>query len=350
MKKCKICGEGKAAEILGVCIDCIRKNQAKALFFSKKAHEKVRIKYGLSTKPPNNKTGVSCKLCSNECKPGEEQISYCGLKENNHGRLKSRVSSKQALMHYYIDTLPTNCCASWFCPGKFHPGKVNIATFFYGCNFDCLFCQNPTHKEFNNIEPVSIDDYVEYIISRDDIHCICFFGGSPEPQFTFGIKAAEKILKKKNIAICWEWNGCGNREFVKKAAEISKKSNGIIKFDLKAYNPELSVALSGISNERAYENFKEITNNYFSNSHPPVLTATTLLIPYYVDEKEVDKISSFIGSLNPDIPYSLLVFHPDFYMNDLPITPREQVLKCYNTAKEHLNNVHIGNKHLIMGL
>ncbi|MFZ2071457.1 MAG: hypothetical protein WAV32_07685 [Halobacteriota archaeon] len=44
--------------------------------------------------------------------------------------------------------LPTNCCAAWFCPGSSHYGKVNIAVFFYGCNFNCIFCLNASHKEF----------------------------------------------------------------------------------------------------------------------------------------------------------------------------------------------------------
>ncbi len=61
----------------------------------------------------------------------------------------------------------------------------------------------------------------------------------------------------------------------------------------------------------------------------------------------MENIASFIASINPDIPYSLLVFTPDFYMQDMPITPRGQVFKCYEAAKRHLNNVNIGNKQLI---
>ncbi|HID17306.1 TPA: radical SAM protein, partial [Candidatus Bathyarchaeota archaeon] len=79
----------------------------------------------------------------------------------------------------------------------------------------------------------------------------------------------------------------------------------------------------------------------------PVLTATTLLVPGYVDELEVKRIAEFIASLNPEIPYSLLVFHPDFAMRDLPVTPKEQAFKCYRTAKKFLKNVNIGNLHLL---
>jgi len=34
-------------------------------------------------------------------------------------------------------------------------------------------------------------------------------------------------------------------------------------------------------------------------------------------------------------------------MNDLPITHKEIVFKCYERAKKYLKNVHIGNIHLL---
>ena len=80
---------------------------------------------------------------------------------------------------------------------------------------------------------------------------------------------------------------------------------------------------------------------------PDVISATTLLVPYYVDKKEVEEIAKFISSINDEIPYSLLVFHPDYRLNDLPVTPRKQVFDCYEAAKKHLKNVNIGNLHLL---
>jgi len=78
-----------------------------------------------------------------------------------------------------------------------------------------------------------------------------------------------------------------------------------------------------------------------------LLTATTLLIPGYIDKKEVEKITSFISNLNPDIPYSLLAFHPDFKIIDMPVTNKKQAEECYQAAKKYLNRVNIGNKHLL---
>jgi pyruvate formate lyase activating enzyme len=50
----------------------------------------------------------------------------------------------------------------------------------------------------------------------------------------------------------------------------------------------------------------------------------------------------------PDIPYSLLAFHPQFYMSDLPMTSRDLADRCCQAARDAgLKNVRIGNVHLL---
>ena len=347
MRNCVLCGKENASESLLVCLDCIRSGSEEALNHAKAAHKRIRAHYGLPAEPPRSEGGVICNVCSNECRLKEGERSYCGLKTNVNGKLASITPPNHALLHAYLDPLPTNCCAAWFCPGSTRFGKVNIATFFFGCNFDCIFCQNASHKEFRTVTATSLTDFVTSIKQNERAYCVCYFGGSPEPQLHFAIRASEEILTHKDVRICWEWNGCGNTSLVKRAAELSFKSGGIVKFDLKAFDPNLSIALSGVSNKRAYENFEMIATKYFEKSNPPMLTATTLLVPFYVDEKEVEQIARCIARINPDIPYSLLVFHPSFHMQDMLITPREQVHRCYEVAKKYLNRVNIGNTQLL---
>jgi len=347
MINCVLCGKEHASDTLQVCVDCIRIGRAEALSYANSAHKQIRANYDLPAEPPQSEGGIRCNLCSNECVLKDGERSYCGLKMNVDGRLKSVVPYNHALLYAYSDALPTNCCSAWFCPGSAQFGKENVAVFFYGCNFDCIFCQNASHKEFGTVKAVSVKDFVARVTQNENAYCVCYFGGSPEPQLPFALRASASILAKKNVRICWEWNGCGNKTLVKRAAELAFRSGGIVKFDLKAFDPNLSVALSGVSNARAYENFELIVREYFEQSDPPVLTATTLLVPFYVDEQEVEQIAAFIARINPDIPYSLLVFHPSFYMRDMPITPKEQVQRCYEAAKKYLNKVNIGNKQLL---
>ncbi len=260
-----------------------------------------------------------------------------------------------ALAHTYYDSIPTNCCAAWFCPPcqKASCGReVNLAVFFYGCNFDCLFCQNAQHKYLKEAEKITLVEFTKRAL-RPEVHCVCYFGGSPEPQFPFALKAAWASLEEaqkqgRDLRICWEWNGCGNENLVRQAAKLSLASAGTIKFDLKAWNEKLSLALCGVSNRQAYENFTLIAQDYLQQANHHLLTATTLLVPGYVNAEEVSHIAQFIADLDPRIPYSLLIFHGDFVMADLPTTPLEQAIRCYRAAKAAgLEMVNVGNLHLL---
>ena len=280
-------------------------------------------------------------------------MGYCGLRRNVGGRLQHVAGTQWGLAYTYYDPIPTNCCAAWFCaPCQGKPFGYNLAVFFYGCNFDCLFCQNWSHKRLQEGEKLSVEEFVQRAL-RPGVRCICFFGGSPEPQLPFAIRAAEAALKEaqaegREMRICWEWNGCGHPQLVRRAAELSLRSGGVIKFDLKAWDENLALALSGVPNRRAFENFAMIAREYLPEAKHPMLTATTLLVTDYVDEEEVSWIAQFIAELNPEIPYSLLIFHGDFAMRDLPPTPLEQAIRCYKAAKAAgLKRVHIGNLHLL---
>ncbi len=355
--KCRVCGKEHEliSSTLKVCKDCIVNEFDSIREEIAEVHRKCREVYSLPYPPPRG--GIKCELCSNECSipPGER--GFCGLRENSGG-LKSIVSAEVGLLHYYLDPHVTNCCASWFCPGgtsagypEYSPvngpeiGYYNLAVFFYGCNFNCLFCQNHEHKNLEFGKLVS-KDQLSSLCREERITCLCYFGGSPEPHLPFSIRLGNEV--KDHVRVCFEWNGCGNKSLVRKAGEISFESGGIVKFDLKTFSEELSLALCGVSNRRAYENFETLYHEFYDERKEPFLTATTLLVPGYVDEEEVRNISEFLSSLNPEIPYSLLVFYPQHYMSDLPVTPREQVKRCYEVAKEKLKRVHIGNLHLLL--
>ena len=365
-KECRVCGKKSktVSRQLGVCVDCIRERPEEAMPYVLEAHASSRKPYGLPPTPPKTPGGIPCTLCSNECLMGPGERGFCGLRENVDGRLRSLVNPDVGLLYAYLDPHVTNCCAAWFCPagtGLGYPkyavkdgpeyGYYNLAVFFYGCNFNCLFCQNSSHKELQRADVVHVEEFVETVRSNERITCICYFGGSPEPQLPYAVRASRAVLEEcrgRVVRVCFEWNGCGNPALVRRAAELSLESGGNIKFDLKCFDRNLSIALSGVPNDRAYENFRMIAEElYDERPEVPVLTATTLLVPGYVDASEVEAIAEFIADLNPEIPYSLLIFHPDWMMSDLPVTPLKDVLECYRAARRHLRNVNVGNLHLV---
>jgi pyruvate formate lyase activating enzyme len=129
---------------------------------------------------------------------------------------------------------------------------------------------------------------------------------------------------------------------------LSLESGGCIKFDIKAWNDSLHRALCGVSNVRTKENFERAAQWVKKRSEPPLLIASTLLVPGYLDEKEVRDISNWIASLDPEIPYALLAFHPQFFFKDLPTTSRALAFRCKEVTEEAgLRRVRIGNLHLL---
>jgi len=300
-------------------------------------------------------------MCANNCKIGVGEKGFCGLVFNVDGRLARRGGTlDKGILQWYYDPLPTNCVAWWFCPGctgagypKYayrrgaEKGYSNLAVFYGACSMDCLYCQNWHYRNLAaKLEPVMS---AESLAAKADAHvsCICFFGGDPSVQMPHALKtsqlALEKAEKEKRIfRVCWETNGYWKKEFSLKAAELSSVSGGIIKFDLKAWDENLNKALSGVSNVPTLRSFNMIGEKFFKKrSDVPILTASTLLIPGYVDAEEVRSLASFIAEVDSRIPYTLLAFYPQYVMTDLPTTSRELAIKCRDVAKEHLENVRI---------
>jgi pyruvate formate lyase activating enzyme len=343
MISCTECKKNPAAEAIGICVNCLRLKNEEQLSFN--IHAKIRQEFELPSYPPKSVNGIRCHQCSNNCRIGKRAIGYCGMRINQDGKLKNKAPRESALVYTYLDPIPTNCCAAWFCSGS-HQHGYNLSVFFYGCNFDCLFCQNSSHKLISEASIITEDEMVASALD-ERVRCVCFFGGSPEPQLPFALGVARRIMDESNHQkkICWEWNGCGNSLLVKKATQCSAESDGTVKFDLKAFHQNIVRALCGVDNRQAFHNFKLLARQYPDRE---LLTATTLLVPYYVDRYEVESIAAFISECDRDIPYSLLVFRPNFFMRDMPITPRQQVEECYQAARKYLKRVHIGNRHLML--
>jgi pyruvate formate lyase activating enzyme len=178
-------------------------------------------------------------------------------------------------------------------------------------------------------------------------HCVCYFGGDPASQMPHAL-AASRLLAEQGVTICWETNGSGNPRMLARALDLSLRSGGCVKFDLKAVNSSLYEALTGISNRGLLDNFARAARRAVERPQPPLVVASTLLVPGYVDPAEVGSVAHFIASIDPTIPYSLLGFGPGFYLSDLPRTSVRHAEEAEAAARAAgLTRVHVGNKHLL---
>jgi pyruvate formate lyase activating enzyme len=362
---CSLCGSSAAtiSESLEVCLSCIRENPEQALALAEAAHGKARAAFGLPRRPPRDPAGIACPLCVNECRIPEGGLGYCGVRKNVGGQLKG-ASASRARLSWYHDPLPTNCVADWVCPGgsgagyprwaycpHAESGYTNLAVFFQACSFDCLYCQNWHFREESLTAPLRSAEALA-AAAGPATACICFFGGDPAPQLPYALHAA-RLARERNrgriLRICWETGGAMAPELLDEMAEMALSSGGCIKFDLKAWDDTLHRSITGSTNRRTLENFRRVAARTAERPDPPLLVASTLLVPGYVDAQEVQRLARFVAGLDVRIPYSLLGFHPDFVFGDLPPTSREQARCCLEAARaQGLTRVRIGNRHLLV--
>lgn len=345
-----------------LCRECIINDFASALPRIQKIHAASRKEYGLPPSPPRTPGGIECKICVNECVVGEGEYGYCGARSCVQGKFKG-VSAEEGNVSYYYDPLPTNCVGDWVCPagtGWGYPryaytkgpefGYKNLAVFYHSCTFNCLFCQNWHYRRLT-FSPRRLSAKALAAAVDRRTSCICYFGGDPASQMPHSLRTSE-IARKMNrgriLRICWETNGSMHPALLKRMVEVSLESGGCVKFDLKCAHEELNIALAGITNRRSWENFERAARRFSERPEPPLLIASTLLVPGYVTAQEVYEIARRIAALSPMIPYSLLAFHPHFYMSDLPTTSREHAYEALRLAQDAgLRKVKIGNVHLL---
>lgn len=337
---CSDCGNEKASRAIGFCYECVIEGKAKVI----PLRIEERRKFGLVDNIPKE-GDHPCSFCGNSCSPSSGGYGWCG--ERFYDGKEWTGGDENAHLLWYYDPIPTNCVASWFCSAtKKERGKYNLAVFYESCSFDCLFCQNWHWRDGRRKPSISYKELAEKVIN--EVACICFFGGDPSSNIKHTLLVVEESLKRKKVKICWETNGNIKRDFLLKMSEIVRETEGIIKFDIKAYSEEIYKALCGVSGKLVYKNF-EVLAETLSHLYPPRICASTLLVPYYVNEMEVKKIAEFIAKLNPSIPYSLLAFYPAYLMDDLPCTPKEQAYKAIDMArKAGLKHIHLGNIHLLL--
>ncbi len=365
-KECRVCGRKDLliAGVLDVCSRCIRMRFEESRKYIEKAHRSSRERYSLPPQPPHGE-GVQCNICGNKCIIPPGGRGYCGVNINANGRLTQITGSPlKAVGLYYLDPHPTNCVADWVCPGatgRGYPrfslvprgpekGYYNVAVFYGACNMDCLYCQNWEYREMasKGCPVLSIDDLVRAVSTRTT--CVCFFGGDPGPQMIHALASARAMVRRareiglKVFRVCWETNGLIDPRLLDQAVELSLRTGGIVKIDLKAYSPEIYYALTGNDGRLVYRSIERVARRFGERKDPPLLVVSTLLVPGYIDEHEIDGITRFIAELNPEIPVRFLAFHPDYMLRDLPPTSRRHALEALKIAKENgLKNVSIGN-------
>jgi pyruvate formate lyase activating enzyme len=127
-------------------------------------------------------------------------------------------------------------------------------------------------------------------------------------------------------------NGYINAEPAEQLLDLMDAAN----IDFKSWNPEF------YKNEIG-GNVEEV-KRFLKQAYDKInLEVTTLAIPSKNDSsEEIETIARFLASLNPDIPYHLSAYYPQ-YRYRIPPTPPSTLHRLAEAARQHLNYVYLGN-------
>lgn len=166
---------------------------------------------------------------------------------------------------------------------------------------------------------------------------LAFTGGDLGCRPEFYARCAEKIRERGlPLWILFETNGYGLTPLNLNRLQEA----GIDSFwlDIKAFDEAVHKELTGVSNERILQLPGEMIAQDF------VLEVLSLYIPGWVEEDQLRRVAELIAGVDPDIPFTILAFFPEYRMKDVPPPTVQQMLNAYREAREAgLRQVRLAN-------
>ncbi len=284
-------------------------------------------------KPSNGK--VECYLCPVECRLKEDQVGSCGVRVNHGGKLYTYTYG--SLISAAVDPVEKKPLF------HFYPGHTTLTIATPGCNLHCRGCQNweisqvPKGKVFEdsfftdtNVPPEAV---VEAAL-REGCESISYSYSDPTIFVEYMLDVA-RIAKEKGLKNIMVTAGYINREPLE---EIDRYMDAY-SIDLKFFSDESYRRYSKGRLQPVLDTIK------FVFERGKWVELTTLLVPEFLDERQIRDIARWIvRELAPWVPWHLSRFFPYYKATDLPPTPVEDLERAFQIGKEEgLEFVYVGN-------
>jgi pyruvate formate lyase activating enzyme len=273
---------------------------------------------------------IKCKLCPRECKVGDRERGYCGVRENRGGTYYTLVHSRVCAAH--VDPIEKKPLFHYL------PGTVAFSLATAGCNVNCKFCQN---WDISQSRPEQVPaDYappqrVVELAKQNNCPTIAYTYSEPVifSEYLMDTADAGHAAGIRSIVVS---NGYIQEEPLK--AAYGKMD--AVKIDLKAFTEsyyqkvvtgELKPVLDSLVRLKKMGKWTEIV----------YLTVPTL----NDGEAEIRGLAQWImTNLGADVPLHFTQFHPEYLLKNLPVTPVATLERAKAIADaEGLHYVYIGN-------
>jgi pyruvate formate lyase activating enzyme len=273
---------------------------------------------------------LRCLACGHCCPLPEGAIGVCKVRFNERGRLLVPWGYIGGVQCDPIEKKPF-----------FHayPGALAYSFGMLGCDLHCGYCQNwVTSQALRDPAAVapplrtSPEDLVADALRQQARVIVSTYN---EPLITSEWAVAVfKAAKAAGLVTGYVSNGNGTPQVL----EYLKPWVDLYKVDLKSFDDRhyrelggrLQPILDTIRRLHAMEFWVEIV---------------TLLIPGFNDGRdEIQRLTSFVASVSPDIPWHVTAFHGDYKMTGPRNTTAEMLLSAADTGRANgLRFVYAGN-------
>jgi pyruvate formate lyase activating enzyme len=273
---------------------------------------------------------IRCILCPKECRIGDRERGYCGVRENRGGLYYSLVYGQPCSLH--LDPIEKK--------PFFHvlPGTTALSLSTVGCNMECKFCQNwqisqsrPEQAATRYMAPEAI--VKQAVTARSP--SIAYTYGEPvvfiEYMQDIAAVAAERGIK--NLVVT---SGYINDQPLR---DLCRQVDAI-KIDLKSFDDayyrdicssELRPVLDAIERVRADGVWLEIVY---------------LMVPTLNDKPERIRAMAkwLVAHAGADVPVHFSRFFPQYRLTNLPPTPISSLERAYDISRDAgLRYVYVGN-------
>lgn len=250
-----------------------------------------------------------CTLCPFRCALAEDGPGRCQVRRRRGAILETATFASSVQHLHPIERKPLY---------HFRPGQLALTLAAPGCTFRCDYCQNARLSQYGrdpaaawNATPLNPAAVVAEAQAQRAVIALSYSEPTLAAEATLALWAE---AQPAGVEIVWKTNGYITPEALRQVAPALAAVN----IDLKAADEARHRRLTGAPLAPVLASLRG-----FLEQGVWVEISTPWIPGFNLDERSLTALAALIRDLDPDIPWHLLRFHPDYQRRGSPPTPPE---------------------------
>jgi len=273
---------------------------------------------------------LRCYACGHSCPLPEGAVGVCKVRFNAGGRLMVPWGYVGGVQCDPIEKKP------FF---HAHPGALAYSFGMLGCDLHCSYCQNwvtsQALRDPSATSPPLQASPEALVVDARRQRARVLVSTYNEPLITSEWAVAIfKEARRAGLTTAYVSNGNGTPQVI----EYLRPWVDLYKVDLKSFDDRHYRQLGGRI-QPILETIRRLHSLDFW------VEIVTLLISGFNDSRdELDRLTTFLASVSPDIPWHVTAFHADYKMTDPPDTTADMLIAAAEIGRANgLRYVYAGN-------